>query len=131
MHREDKSNDQKRARQSLSSTLSGRRKNRLSQNKPARAQTASLRDLRKNVPPLPLKFSPEEAIQELVDINRKVLKGIETLSHIREDDIRIGASAKEEVYREDKVVLYHYTPMVEKPFPIPLLFVYALVNRPL
>ena len=82
------------------------------------------------MPPLPLKFSPEEAIQELVDINRKVLKGIETLSHIREDDIRIGASAKEEVYREDKVVLYRYSPLVEQPFPVPLLFVYALVNRP-
>ena len=82
------------------------------------------------MPPLPLKFSSEQAIQELVDINRKVLKGIERLSHIREDDIRIGTSLKEEVYREDKVVLYRYMPLVEQPFPVPLLFVYALVNRP-
>ena len=82
------------------------------------------------MPSLPLKFSSEQAIQELVDINRKVLKGIERLSHIREDDIRIGASLKEEVYREDKVVLYRYTPLVERPFHVPLLFVYALVNRP-
>jgi polyhydroxyalkanoate synthase len=82
------------------------------------------------VPPSPIKFTPEQTIQELVDLNRKVLNGIETLGRIREEDIQVGVSAKEAVYREDKVILYHYTPLVEQRFPIPLLVVYALVNRP-
>jgi polyhydroxyalkanoate synthase subunit PhaC len=78
----------------------------------------------------PITIPPDKIVQELVEINRKVLKGIETLGRIREEDIQVGVSAKEEVYREDKIVLYHYVPMVERPFPIPLLFSYALVNRP-
>ena len=78
----------------------------------------------------PPKFAPEETLQDLLKINRKILKGIETLGHIHEEDIQVGVSAKEEVYREDKLVLYHYIPLVDRPFRVPLLFVYALVNRP-
>jgi polyhydroxyalkanoate synthase len=66
----------------------------------------------------PIKFTPEQTVQELVDLNRKVLNGIETLGRIREEDIQVGVSAKEAVYREDKVILYHYTPLVEQRFAI-------------
>lgn len=79
---------------------------------------------------LPFYLSPEQTMRELIDLNRKVVSGIERLSHIREKDIQAGISPKQEVFREDNVVLYHYTPMVEKPFHIPILIVYALVNRP-
>ena len=82
------------------------------------------------MPQSPFRFNPEQTIQELVDINRKMLKGIETLSRVREEDIHVGISAKEAVYREDKIVLYHYQPLVERRYFVPLLFVYALVNRP-
>ena len=75
-------------------------------------------------------LSPEDALHQLTELNRKVIEGIELLSHIRRQDIQAGATPKEEVYREDTVVLYHYTPMVESPFPVPILIVYALVNRP-
>lgn len=78
----------------------------------------------------PFYLSPEQTMRELIDLNRKVVTGIERLSHIREKDIQAGVSPKEEVYRDDNVILYHYTPMVEKPFHIPVLIVYALVNRP-
>lgn len=37
---------------------------------------------------------------------------------------------KEEVYREDKVLLYRFSPKVEHSLNIPILIVYALVNRP-
>ncbi|HEY9878769.1 MAG TPA: class III poly(R)-hydroxyalkanoic acid synthase subunit PhaC [Leptolyngbyaceae cyanobacterium] len=46
------------------------------------------------------------------------------------EDIQPGVSPKEAVYQEDKVVLYRFTPQVEKPHGVPLLIVYALVNRP-
>ena len=58
------------------------------------------------------------------------MQGIENLSNLREEDIEVGCSPREVVYREDKLVLYRFKPMVEKPLPIPLLMVYALVNRP-
>ena len=78
----------------------------------------------------PLLLNPHETACELIDLNRKVLKGIENLSRIREQDIQAGASPKEEIYREDNLVLYHFTPMVDQPFRVPILIVYALVNRP-
>jgi polyhydroxyalkanoate synthase subunit PhaC len=80
--------------------------------------------------PSPIDIKPEKAVQELIEINRKVLKGIEILSRMREENLVVGVSAKEEVYREDKIVLYHYRPLVAKSFRVPVLFVYALVNRP-
>ncbi len=78
-------------------------------------------------PPL---LNPHDTSRELIDINQKILKGIENLSNIRKQDIQVGASHKEEIYREENVVLYRFTPMVEKPFGVPILIVYALVNRP-
>lgn len=64
------------------------------------------------------------------ELSQKLFKGIESFSHLREEDIQIGVTPKQEVYREDKVVLYHFTPQVEHSLNIPILMVYALVNRP-
>lgn len=80
--------------------------------------------------PFPFHLSPEETLRELTELNRKVAAGIDNLSRLREEDLQVGVTPKEEIYREDNVVLYRYTPMVERPFPIPVLIVYALVNRP-
>ncbi len=80
--------------------------------------------------PFPVQIRPEDVVHELTEMNRKVVKGIETLSRLREEDIQVGVSAKEPVYQEDKLVLYHFTPLVEKPLSTPVLIVYALVNRP-
>ena len=80
--------------------------------------------------PIPFYLCPDEALHQLTDLNRKVVKGIENLSRVREEDFQVGVTPKEEVYREDNVVLYRYTPMVEQPFRVPILIVYALVNRP-
>lgn len=72
----------------------------------------------------------DDLLREMTEINRKLLAGVENLSHLREDDIQFGLTSKEEIYREDKIVLYRYRPRVERPFPLPLLICYALVNRP-
>lgn len=39
-------------------------------------------------------------------------------------------NARQKVYQRDKLVLYHYEPLVKKPHTIPLLLVFATVNRP-
>jgi polyhydroxyalkanoate synthase len=80
--------------------------------------------------PFPIQIRPEDAIHELTEMNRKIVKGIEILSGIREEDISVGVSDKEVVYQEDKLVLHHFRPLVEQPLQIPVLIVYALVNRP-
>ena len=80
--------------------------------------------------PFPLHLRPEETVRQLTELNRKVIEGIEHLSRIRQEDIQVGATPKVEIYREDNVVLYRFTPMVEPLFKVPILIVYALVNRP-
>ncbi|MBF0296508.1 MAG: class III poly(R)-hydroxyalkanoic acid synthase subunit PhaC [Magnetococcales bacterium] len=76
----------------------------------------------------PFAINPEKAVEELARFNQKLSAGIKTFTEV--GPIESGVSAKEPVYREDKVTLYHYTPRVEKPHRVPILVVYALVNRP-
>jgi polyhydroxyalkanoate synthase len=72
----------------------------------------------------------EDATHNYLELSKKLLKGIENLSHLREESVQIGATEKEAVYQEDKVVLYRFQPKVKEPHSIPVLIVYALVNRP-
>jgi polyhydroxyalkanoate synthase len=72
----------------------------------------------------------DDTTHEYTELAKKLVKGIENLSHLQEDDIEIGVTPKEVVYQEDKLVLYHFKPVVEQPLAIPVLIVYALVNRP-
>ena len=76
----------------------------------------------------PLQIYPEQAVQEMLEFNRKLADGLKTLTEIGE--IEVGITPKESVYQEDKLILYRYKPVVDKPHPTPLLIVYALVNRP-
>jgi polyhydroxyalkanoate synthase len=76
----------------------------------------------------PFKMTPDQAVQELLEFNKNLAEGLNTLTKI--DKVETGTTAKEAVYREDKLVLYRYKPQVAHPNPTPLLIVYALVNRP-
>ena len=67
---------------------------------------------------------------EYADTAKKMAKGMENLSRLREADITLGATPKTAVYREDKLVLYRFEPVTEQPVR-PILITYALINRPL
>jgi len=41
-----------------------------------------------------------------------------------------GQTPKEIIWTKNKAKLYHYEPSIEKRFPVPILLVYALINRP-
>ncbi|HYE37770.1 class III poly(R)-hydroxyalkanoic acid synthase subunit PhaC [Methylocaldum sp.] len=71
---------------------------------------------------------PDQIAQELFEFNRRVANGMVTLSKI--GGVEVEASPKDPVYHEDKLVLYRYRPQREKTSTVPLLIVYALVNRP-
>lgn len=76
----------------------------------------------------PFNIKPEAAAKELNTYYKQLSAGMKTLSEL--GPVSEGISSKEAVYEEDKVVLYHYTPRVEKPHSVPVLVIYALVNRP-
>lgn len=69
-------------------------------------------------------------IDDIAELNRQAIKAAQVLGSIRERDVTVGFSEREEVWRQDEVVLYRYRPLVEDPQPVPVLIVYALVNRP-
>ncbi|MGB0714189.1 MAG: class III poly(R)-hydroxyalkanoic acid synthase subunit PhaC, partial [Gammaproteobacteria bacterium] len=73
-------------------------------------------------------LTTDALLREALDFNQKVAGGLETLGGL--GDIDTGTTAREEVMRRDKLVLYRYTPQVKRPSAVPLLIVYALVNRP-
>jgi len=72
---------------------------------------------------------PDDVIREMAEINSKLTKGIEYLTNLKEDDVDIATAPKETIYTQDKLRMYRYKPVVDKPEKIPLLIVYALVNR--
>ena len=78
---------------------------------------------------LPIDIRPEKIGEEMLDFSRKLGKGVENLLHA--DQIDTGVTPREVVYQEDKLTLYRYQgqggPRINS---VPLLVVYALVNRP-
>ncbi|EXJ13848.1 class III poly(R)-hydroxyalkanoic acid synthase subunit PhaC [Imhoffiella purpurea] len=77
----------------------------------------------------PIDIRPDKLAQEMFDYNRKLGQGMENL--LNADEIDTGVSPKQAVYSEDKLVLYRYDrPEGVETQKIPLLIVYALVNRP-
>lgn len=66
---------------------------------------------------------------QLLEIPSKI-NLVNTLSYLYQDKIKIGETAKEEIYREDNIILYRFTPNSGSSLNIPTLIVYALVNRP-
>jgi len=81
----------------------------------------------------PLGFTPDSLAQESLRFQAKLRAGLDTLHQVH--DIDYGATAREEVWRDGKVVLYRFRgntlPNGRAPTArVPLLIVYALVNRP-
>lgn len=75
-----------------------------------------------------LNFDPSKAVEEALKFGQKLSAGAETLFKL--DPVHYGATDKEEVYREDKLVLYRFKRKGAPKCKTPLLIVYALVNRP-
>jgi polyhydroxyalkanoate synthase len=73
-----------------------------------------------------------ETIPDFAAWMQRIAQGAQALSSVAE--VAVGCSAKREIYREDKLVLYRYEPLSDAPAQsgvrTPLLICYALVNRP-
>jgi polyhydroxyalkanoate synthase len=67
-----------------------------------------------------------EMVNEILATSKKILDGMEFLPGLKAD---VGTTPHEVVYCEDKMKLLHYIPEVGEVQPVPVLIVYALVNR--
>src|SRR5690606_25491634 len=75
----------------------------------------------------PLDISVDTLAEEAVAFQRKLGAGLDTLREV--GDFDYGATAKEEVWRDGKVVLYRFLGENAPTAKVPLLISYALVNR--
>ena len=73
----------------------------------------------------------EKAVQESLDFQSNVLKGVKTLLDLPKDDIQSDLLDKDEVFSIGKMKLYHYKPVKTsaKKVKIPVMISYALVNK--
>ncbi|HEX2183113.1 MAG TPA: hypothetical protein VHH10_12590, partial [Rubrobacteraceae bacterium] len=60
------------------------------------------------------------------------LKKYATGAHLilEKDPVETGRTPKEVVWTKNKAKLYRYEPQKPKKYPVPILIVYALINRP-
>ncbi len=73
-------------------------------------------------------FDAKTTMKHLMEVNGKLMNGAQLLTDIEELDV--GTTPKELIYSEDKLTLHHYKPEADKACGVPVLVVYALVNRP-
>lgn len=76
----------------------------------------------------PINFTPDTLAQEAMQAQAKLRAGLDTLREV--EDVDYGATAREEVWRDGKVVLYRFRGDRAPTARVPLLIAYALVNRP-
>ncbi len=76
-----------------------------------------------------VKVDPKEAAQEFAAFTKRMQQGRELLDKTKDSAVQIGTTPKVEVFRQDKVVLYHYKPTAKKTVATPVLVVYGLVGR--
>ena len=70
-----------------------------------------------------------ELMREAAAFNAKIAAGVGRLSTIKDEDVQIATTPKDEVFRTDKVTLYRYRPLAEQKIRTPILIAYSLVGR--
>jgi polyhydroxyalkanoate synthase subunit PhaC len=77
----------------------------------------------------PVHIKPEQAISAAAALGQKIARGAELFSKLRDVDVAIATTPKDEVWRQDKVKLYRYRPLVERKIAPPVLIAYGLIGR--
>ena len=73
---------------------------------------------------------PDQALREALEFGARFARSTEALTRIREDEVDVGATPKEEIWRDGKVSLHHYLPLEDAPPKTgPVLIVYGLIGR--
>jgi polyhydroxyalkanoate synthase subunit PhaC len=77
----------------------------------------------------PAYINPEQALTEVAALGEKIARGATLFSKLRDEDVAIATTPKDEVWRQDKVSLHHYRPLAHKKIATPVLIVYGLIGR--
>ena len=76
----------------------------------------------------PLNITLDDIAGEASKFQQKLGAGLQTLREV--EDVDFGATTREEVWRDGKVVLYRFVGERRPTAKVPILICYALVNRP-
>ena len=69
-----------------------------------------------------------DALRATSELGRKMMHGADFLTKVRDEEVAIATTEKEEIWRSDKVVLYRYRPSAERKLKQPVLIVFSLVG---
>lgn len=70
-----------------------------------------------------------QAVSEAAEVGKKMLTGTRMLDRLRDQDVQIATTPKDQVWQQDKVTLYRYRPLAEPTVKTPVLITYGLVGR--
>src|SRR5579885_1953763 len=70
----------------------------------------------------------EPPIEEAEKIVQKLAKSVELA--LNPPEVRVGVTPHDVVFTENKLRLLHYHPVTEKTHRVPLIMIFALINRP-
>ena len=59
------------------------------------------------------------AMREVADLGKRLAEGAKLFGEIKDEDVAIATTPKDEVWREDKVTLYRYRPVAETKVEYP------------
>ncbi|HEX3037078.1 MAG TPA: class III poly(R)-hydroxyalkanoic acid synthase subunit PhaC [Thermodesulfobacteriota bacterium] len=71
----------------------------------------------------------EPLIQQAEREKERLTRAVE-MALTKSRDVKVGTTPHDVVFTENKLKLLHYGPAVEEPYPVPLVMIFALVNRP-
>jgi polyhydroxyalkanoate synthase len=78
---------------------------------------------------LRLQLDPAQSMKELAELSGRLVRGSELLRKVKDRNVEVGNTPKQEVFRQDKTVLYHYDAIAKLTVKVPVLVVYGLVGR--
>jgi polyhydroxyalkanoate synthase len=73
-------------------------------------------------------FNLDSSFKEYQDLQKRIVKATELL--LNPPDVAVGTTPHEVVYTEGKMKLLHYHSSVQNTQDVPLLIIYALINKP-
>jgi polyhydroxyalkanoate synthase subunit PhaC len=74
-------------------------------------------------------INPLDALLELVEASTRTATAARMLGSVRDGDVDLATTPKEEVHRIGGKVLYRCVPRRDELLPVPVLVIYALVGR--
>ena len=77
----------------------------------------------------PVQIKPAQAVAEAAELGQKLARGAELFAKLRDDEVKIATTPKDEVWRQDKVTLHHYRPLAPIAVSPPVLIAYGLIGR--